>query len=114
MSQPVTVADRRTHAALAARLAAIGFVLPGSLLTDHFQRCGKRSCRCHADPPALHGPYAQWTRTEHGKTVTRLLRPEDLAVYSAWFDNARTLHQLVTELHALGVNVVERNRAQRR
>ncbi len=114
MSQPITAADRRAQQALAARLAAVGFALPGSLLTDHYQRCGKPSCRCHADPPQLHGPYAQWTRTEHGKTVTRVLRPDELDTYAAWIDNARRLREVVAQLHALAVTIVERSRHQRR
>jgi hypothetical protein len=48
-------------AAIAAELASLGFALPGTLIQRHV-RCGKPRCRCHADPPVLHGPYWQWTR----------------------------------------------------
>ena len=46
-----------------------GFALPGTL-ADRMTRCGRPNCRCHADPPRLHGPYHQWTRKKDGKTVT--------------------------------------------
>ena len=49
-----------------------GFALPGTL-TVRAYACGKPGCRCHADPPRLHGPYAEWTRKIGGKTVTRRL-----------------------------------------
>ena len=35
--------------------AAAGPALPGTL-TVRAYACGKPSCRCHADPPRLHGP----------------------------------------------------------
>jgi hypothetical protein len=66
---------RRSHAAgIAAELASLGFALPGTLIERHV-RCGKTRCRCHADPPVLHGPYWQWTRKAAGKTITRLVPP---------------------------------------
>ena len=40
---------------ITAQLAALGFVLPGTVLYRQ-ARCGKPSCRCHADPPVLHPP----------------------------------------------------------
>jgi hypothetical protein len=46
---------------LAAAIAAIGAVLPGSIVIRQM-RCGKANCRCKADPPTFHGPYIQWPR----------------------------------------------------
>lgn len=61
-------------------------------------RCGKANCRCKAEPPTLHGPYPHWTRTVAGKTVTRTLTPEQAQRCQPWFDNARRLRGLLTEL----------------
>lgn len=85
---------------LAAEIAGIGPVLPGSLVVRSMG-CGKPGCRCKADPPRLHGPYLQWTRKIGGKTVTRRLTNEELARYQPWFDNARRLRELVSELEDL-------------
>ena len=72
-------------------------------------RCGKASCRCRADPPELHGPYLQWTRRgTDGRTVTRYLSPEQLECYQPWLDNARRLREIVSELEARCLRVVER------
>ena len=71
--------------------------LPGTL-TERMTRCGHPGCRCHADPPRLHGPYHQWTRKIAGKTVTRILTDDQLADYQPWFDNQRRLRALVAEL----------------
>jgi hypothetical protein len=97
--------QRRAQQRLARQLGAIGFVLPGSLIERH-TTCGKPGCRCAADPPVLHGPYIQWTRKVNGKTVTKLLSPEQRDRYQPWFDNARRLRELLTELEALSLDTV--------
>lgn len=78
-------------------LAGFGYALPGTL-ARRFMRCGKVNCRCKADPPILHGPYHHWTRTVAGKTVTRTLTEEQAARYRPWFDNARRLRELTSDL----------------
>ena len=50
-------------AEITARLADLAYALPGTV-ADRLTRCGHPGCRCHADPPALHGPYHQSTRTK--------------------------------------------------
>ena len=84
-------------ARLAAELAVLDYALPGTLAT-RYMRCGKANCRCKADPPALHGPYLHWTRTIAGKTETQTLTEEQAQRYQPWFDNARRLRELLTEL----------------
>jgi hypothetical protein len=79
-----------TRKALASALAEIDGLLPGSIVVRHM-RCGKPSCACKADPPALHGPYIQWTRTVKGKTVTHTLTQAQYDAYASWFTSARTL-----------------------
>lgn len=95
-----------TRKALAEAMAEIDGLLPGSVVVRDM-RCGKSGCACKADPPALHGPYIQWTRTVGGRTVTRLLSEEQLARYRPWFDNARRLRELVAKLQIASVRAVE-------
>ena len=96
-----TVSPTPAQQARAARIAAqiaesaqACFILPGTL-TERMTRCGYPGCRCHADPPQLHGPYHQWTRKIGGKTVTRILTDDQLADYQPWFDNQRRLRALI-------------------
>ena len=96
----------QAQARIAASLGEIGFALPGSLVW-RTTACGKAGCHCQGDPPVLHGPYLTWTRTVGGKTVTRKITEDQLARYQAWFDNARKLHQLVTDLEALSLRAFE-------
>src|SRR6266699_6382962 len=91
---------------IAAELASLGLALPGTLIERHV-RCGKPGCRCHADPPALHGPYWQWTRKVAAKTVGRWLSPEQNHDYQAWIDNDRRLRELLARLEALGTAAFE-------
>ena len=92
----------QARAAIQAALGQIGFCLPGTITIRH-ARCGKPRCACAADPPALHGPYIQWTRTVNGKTVTRLLTPAQHKAYAPWLANARRLRALTAELEALSL-----------
>ena len=104
---PVTPnANHRTRKRLTATIAELDFVLPGSIVVRHM-RCGKAACRCKADPPQLHGPYISWTRKVEGKTVTRLLNPDQLERYQHGFDNARRLRELIAELEALSLRAAE-------
>jgi hypothetical protein len=96
----------RLAAEIAARLADISFALPGTV-ADRMTRCGYANCRCHADPPQLHGPYHQWTRKKDGKTATRILTDDQLADYQPWFDNHRRLRALIAELEALSLDIAE-------
>ena len=94
-------------AAIQAALASIGFCLPGSIVIRR-TRCGKPRCACKADPPALHGPYIQWTRTVKGKTVTRILTQAQYDAYAPWLASARRLRELASELEALSLREMAR------
>jgi hypothetical protein len=91
---------------ITALLADASFALPGTL-ADRLTRCGHPGCRCHADPPQMHGPYHQWTRKKDGKTSTRILTDDQLADYAPWFDNHRRLRDLIGELEALSLDLSE-------
>jgi hypothetical protein len=91
--------------------AAAGPALPGTLTVRAYP-CGKASCRCHADPPRLHGPYAEWTRKIGGKTVTRKLTPAELAEYQPLFDTAKKLRSLLSELQDLTLQIIEEDSAR--
>jgi len=101
-----TAAQRAARDRIAAGLARAGLALPGTL-TIRAYACGKPGCRCHPDPPRLHGPYAEWTRKIGGKTVTRRLTPAELAEYQPLFDNARKLRALLAELQDLTLEIIE-------
>jgi hypothetical protein len=102
----VSPAQQAARDRIAAGLAAAGFALPGTL-TVRAYACGKQNCRCHADPPRLHGPYAEWTRKIGGKTVTRRLTPDELADWQPLFDNAKKIRALLAELQDLTLEIIQ-------
>lgn len=102
-----TAQERARKRALLAEIDGVGWFLRGSLL-QVANRCGKPSCRCKADPPQLHGPYWQWTRKLHGKTVSVRLTDEQADLVRGWIDNAKTLDQGFAELEALSAEVTNR------
>ena len=93
------------HRRLLADLADLGLVLPGTL-RQRYLRCGKHNCRCHADPPSLHGPYWSWTRKVDGKTVSAIFTEEQARDYQPWLDNARHLREITTRLEQLAISEV--------
>lgn len=103
----------RRRAAIAAEIVGLGLPLPGSLVQRR-TRCGNKGCRCHADPPQLHGPYLSWTRKVDNRTVTRTLNADQAEHYRNGIDNARRLRQLVAELEDLAIHEVERTAARAR
>ena len=103
--QPDRVA-RTEQARITKALARLGWALPGSVQIRS-TRCGKANCACKADPPQLHGPYIVWTRKVNRKTLTRVLSPEQLEDYRPLFDNAKRLRELVAELQALTLDLID-------
>jgi hypothetical protein len=108
--EPIT-AWAATRRGLAEAMAQIDGLLPGSVVRRHM-RCGKAGCACTAEPPTLHGPYIQWTRTVNGKTVTRYLSEEQLARYEPWFDNSRLLKDIIAKLEIASLHAVEQSERQ--
>jgi len=100
-------AQRAALDKITAELAATaGPALPGTLTVRSYA-CGKPGCRCHADPPALHGPYAEWTRKIGGKTITRRLTDAELADWQPLFDNARKIRALLAALQELTLKIIQ-------
>ena len=87
----------RRYQDLARQVADIGYIAAGSLAQRH-NRCGKPNCRCHGDPPQLHGPYWQWTAKVYGKTVNRRLTQREAGLYQEWIDNDRRQRAIIAKM----------------
>lgn len=86
-------------------LGQMGFTLPGSIVTRTVT-CGRATCPCATDPDQRHGPYIQWSRTVKGRTVSKLLTPEQLDTYQPWIDNGRRLRDLAHQLETLSIEAL--------
>lgn len=105
MTEPPTPLEYQAQKLL-AEISKLGFALPGTLIARH-TRCSSKGCHCHAQPPTLHGPYHTWTRKIAGKTNTRTLTAQQAERYAPWFENARKLRALITELETLSLQAAE-------
>lgn len=90
----------REREKLLARLGEVGFIWHGSVHRS-LLTCGRPACRCHEDRSARHGPYAYWTTKVAGKTVSRLLPPDEADLYEEWIENRRCIEGVVRKLKAL-------------
>jgi hypothetical protein len=62
-------------------------------LTERYQKCGKKSCPCHVDQDARHGPYYSLTRAVEGKTRTVHLRADEAEVVRGQVEAGRMFRQ---------------------
>ena len=111
MSSGKKSADRmqtylQNYRELTARLAQTGFIWPG-----HIQRrylaCGKTNGVCYKDPKARHGPYAYWTSKSKGKTVSRMLDPDEAKLLEEWIENRRKLEAIIRQMKAISQKAVK-------
>ena len=82
-----------------ARVSAVGFTCEGSLI-ERYTTCNNPNCRC-ADPAHRHGPYWQLSWKQAGRTVSRLLSPDQAAIYGEWIANRHRLEALLAEMRDL-------------
>lgn len=75
-------------------LQALGDLRPGSL-SEQYNVCGVEGCRCKASPPKKHGPYYQLSFTRKGKSTSRFVRREELAVVRRQLKSYAKLRALV-------------------
>jgi len=97
---------RKLAAELAAELATVGFISPGSVVV-RYTSCGKAGCRCQADPPQRHGPYYQWSRAVAGKTVSRRLNEPQAELYRDWIANRQRIETLITKMEETSAAAAE-------
>ncbi len=109
----ISAKQRRAQQRIRAAINQLDLALLGSVEVRR-TRCGKTNCRCHGDPPELHGPYIVWTRKVNAKTVTKVLTEEQLRDYQPWLDNARALRTLTTDLHDLTLQIIDQDDRWRR
>ena len=77
-------------------LQALGDLRPGSL-SEQYNVCGVEGCRCKASPPKKHGPYYQLSFTRKGKSTSRFVRREEVAVVRRQLKSYVKLRALVDE-----------------
>ena len=82
------------------RLESISLALQGSI-GERYLTCGRKKCRCHKDPAALHGPFYHWTRKVDGKSVGVWLPVEVSDLLKDWISEDRKLHEIVSRIEEI-------------
>ena len=104
----MTPRDRKEeYRALKRQILALGWARPGSVIR-RYMPCGNPSCRCMADPPALHGPYYQWSHKINGKTRSRRLSQGQARLCRQWADNYKKLKRLLHRMDRLALQETDR------
>lgn len=92
--------------ALGSQLAQVGFMTKGSVVRRH-TTCGNAGCRCQGDPPALHGPYWQWSTAVKGKTITRRITEKQAMLYKEWAANRHRALRILAEIEEISHRAAE-------
>lgn len=87
-------------------IGKIGFILPGSIV-KRYMRCGRAGCACLSDPQSLHGPYYEWTRKVHGKTVSVRLTEEEAVLLREWIENKNWFYRVVSKMEKIALKAVK-------
>ena len=95
---------QQAYRQLAAQLAETGYLWKGTVVRQMLT-CGNKSCACHQDEARRHGPYAYWSTKVGGRTVSRLLDPEEAELYEEWIQNRRRLDQIQRQMVAISKRV---------
>ncbi|MDH4160800.1 MAG: hypothetical protein OEV62_11125 [Actinomycetota bacterium] len=93
------------HRALAAELAAIGYLASGSVIAAT-TTCSSRGCHCRLDPARRHGPYWQWSRSVDGRRRTQRVSEAQARLLQGWIANRRRAEAILSELEALSLRAV--------
>jgi hypothetical protein len=101
---------RADYEAAKACMSEVGFTCEGSLV-ERYTSCSNPNCRC-ADPERRHGPYFQLSWKEAGKTVSRLVSPEEARLYRERIANRRRLESLLKEMRDLSRQAGEYSAAE--
>lgn len=90
-------ARERRYDRLRLRLARVGYLAVGTVTLSRLP-CGNPDCRCRQGARFRHGPYYYWTTKVGGKTVSKLLKPDEVRLYLRWIANRRRLDRTLQEM----------------
>ncbi|MCI0484251.1 MAG: hypothetical protein L0Y78_06685 [candidate division NC10 bacterium] len=93
-SAGVLRACERRYDRLRRRLARVDYLAVGTVTVSRLP-CGNPDCRCRRGARFRHGPYHYWTTKVAGKTVSKLLKPDEARLYLRWIANRRRLDRTV-------------------
>lgn len=94
---------RREYERLKARLLDLGPVVQGSILARTIERADPRSPRKRG----RYGPYYQWTRKIHGRTVNVNLTPAQAKAFGRAIAQNRRLESTLERMREVSLQLLE-------
>jgi hypothetical protein len=94
---------QQRYTLLATRLGKLGLILQGTIT----KRTIVREDPHNPEKEKTYGPYYQWTRKQHGKTVTVNLTASQAKTYQKAIDNHRSMEKIINEMRALSLKICE-------
>ena len=88
------------------QIAVLGDLRPGSI-SEQYNVCGKKGCRCKADPPEKHGPYYQLSYTRKGKSRSIFVKKDKAVEVKRQVENYRLLKSLVERWVDLAIELAD-------
>jgi len=94
---------KKRYERLAARLAALGPIVQGTITERTITKRNPRN----PDTPRTIGPYYQWTFKRNAKTVTVNLSAPQAKPFQRAIDNNRRLETILTQMRELSSQILE-------
>jgi hypothetical protein len=91
------MADEATKAREAARGLATVVPMRRATVSERWVKCGKAGCRCATDGSARHGPYWMVKWVQDGKTHSRWVKAEEVALVREQIEAGRHFDGVVAE-----------------
>jgi hypothetical protein len=72
-------------------------ILNGTVSTA-LAKCGRKNCKCHTNPKAMHGPYYRWAGRIKGKLTTKTISKKAAEECQRRIENYHKLQEMIAQL----------------
>lgn len=94
--KPSTQRIRARSQKFRQKIARMDFVASGTLHV-RTKVCGRKNCKCAADPDERHGPYHEWSRRKDGRLRHKIVTPEQALLIKQAISNHREILTLLAQ-----------------
>ena len=99
MTNEVKPSKKRIRArsqGLRQTIGRMDFVASGTLHV-RTKVCGRKNCKCAANPKDRHGPYHEWSWRKDGKLWHKIVTPEQAQLLTRAISNRREIQALLAQ-----------------
>lgn len=78
---------------------------PGRL-RETLMKCGNKSCPCHKNKNARHGPYHLWDRKVGKKLTSKMVSETQAKQIQSWINRRKSFEKLVVEIQIISQELI--------